>query len=149
MVIEIDGNNLSIEGLVDVARNFEKVKLSRVAEKRIEEARQTLERIIREGKITYGINTGFGDLCTQTIPENKVEQLQMNLIRSHAVGVGKAMSNDVIRAVLLLTANSLSKGYSGVRAEIVKTIIEMLNKRLCWGEWRLGTVGTSCIGNGR
>jgi histidine ammonia-lyase len=141
--IYIDGENLTINEVVSVSRNHAKVTLSEKGRKKIFESRKNLEKIVERQKVVYGINTGFGELCNVKIPQNKIEELQKNLLRSHAVGVGEPLREEVVRAILLLRANALSKGFSGVRIEIVEKLLEMLNKNVISLIPEKGSVGAS------
>ena len=142
-MIMIDGENLTINGVVSVSRNHAKAALSGKGRKKIIESRKNLEKIVSGNRIVYGINTGFGELCSVKIPQNKIEELQNNLLRSHAVGVGNPLSEDTVRAVLLLRANTLSKGFSGVRIEVVEKLLELLNKNVLPVIPEKGSVGAS------
>jgi len=126
-MIMVDGENLSIEDVVKVARQFEKVKLSSRARKKMEESRKAVERIVKEGRLAYGIKTGLGQLANVSIPASQVGELQINLVRSHAAGVGDPLKEEVVRALMLVRANGLAKGYSGVRPILVETLLDMLN----------------------
>ena len=124
----IDGETLTIENIVKVARENAKVVIPEKVKKRIRKSREVLENLIKKGQVIYGVNTGFGALSNVTIPSQFLKQLQVNLIRSHSAGVGESLSTDVVRALMLLRANTLAKGYSGVRLETLEAIVEMLNK---------------------
>ncbi|MCD6468521.1 MAG: histidine ammonia-lyase [Thermoplasmata archaeon] len=129
-MITIDGEHLTIEDVVKVARGFENVKLDSKVKEKVEKARLTVEKVIQSGKTVYGINTGFGELAKVRISKDEIDDLQRNLIRSHSCGVGKMLSTEMVRAMMVLRANSLAKGYSGVRLKILETLVEMLNKRV-------------------
>ena len=121
--IYVDGENLTMNDMISVSRNHVKIALSKKGRKKVFESRKNLEKIVERQRVDYGINTGFGELCSVKIPPSKIEELQKNLLRSHAVGVGNPLSEEIVRAVLLLRANALSKGFSGVRIEIVEKLI--------------------------
>ncbi|MDI6917749.1 MAG: histidine ammonia-lyase [Thermoplasmatales archaeon] len=142
-MIMIDGENLTINDVVSVSRNNAKVALSEKGKKKILESRKNLEKIVSGNRVVYGINTGFGELCSVKIHQSKIEELQKNLVRSHAVGVGNPLSEEIVRAVLLLRANALAKGFSGVRIEIVETLVKMLNKNVIPVIPEKGSVGAS------
>ncbi len=129
-MIEIDGDHLRIEDVIAVARNFEKVRLADGSRDRIRRSRRVVERIVKEGKVVYGVTTGFGELARVKISKEDVEKLQENLIRSHSCGAGENLPTEIVRAMMLLRANSLAKGYSGVRLEVVEMLIDMLNKKI-------------------
>lgn len=124
----IDGHSLTIEDVVKVAVGREKVELSRDAVGQIKNSRKYVEKIIENEDIVYGITTGFGKFCNVTISKEDSRRLQINLIRSHSVGVGDSFSPEIVRAMMLLRANALAKGCSGIRLSTVETLIEMLNK---------------------
>lgn len=126
--VRIDGETLTIEDVVKVAYNKAKVVIPEKVKARVKACREFLEKLLGKGEVIYGVNTGFGALSDAKISEQELKQLQTNLIRSHAAGVGRPLSTEVVRATMLLRANTLAKGYSGVRLEILETIVEMLNK---------------------
>ena len=126
----IDGSTLSISNLIDVARRKRRVSLSGLVEQRLVASRNLVEKIVQGKSLVYGINTGLGDLSNTTISKDQTVQLQTNLIRSHAVGVGSLFSEDVVRAFMLLQANKLSRGNSGVPIEAVNVILDCLNANI-------------------
>ena len=128
MPVIIDGETLSINDIVSVARNLEKVKLSPDAGKKVMKCREFVESLVASEKVVYGVTTGFGAFDSIFISKEQSEKLQENLILSHSAGVGSPLPEDIVRAAMLLRANSLSKGYSGVRVEIIETLIHMLNR---------------------
>ena len=143
MTILVDGNNLTLDEIYRVAYDFEKVKLTAASIEKVKKCRNYVENIIRENKTVYGITTGFGKFSTIKIPPEQTEELQENLILSHATGVGKYLSKAETRAVILLRINVLAKGFSGIRVETLQTLIELLNKKIhpCIPE--KGSVGAS------
>jgi histidine ammonia-lyase len=126
-MILLDGNSLTLEQVVQAARAGEKVELSSAGEAQILHSRAIVDRILEEERPVYGVSTGFGDFSTVFIEKEKRAQLQRNLILSHATGVGEPFPADVVRAAMLLRANSLAKGYSGIRLETVQLLLAMLN----------------------
>ncbi|MHA1710630.1 MAG: histidine ammonia-lyase [Candidatus Freyarchaeota archaeon] len=124
----IDGETLTIEDVVAVARNYVRVEISQLVRERVRRCRQLIEDFVRERKVIYGVTTGFGAMSSVTIPLENVKELQLNLIRSHSSGVGKPLEKDVTRALMLLRANALAKGYSGIRLETLETLVEMINR---------------------
>lgn len=124
----IDGNTLTIEQVAMVAKHGFKVELSKEAKVAIEKSRAIVDKFVDEKKTVYGITTGFGKFSDVAISKDETEDLQRNLIISHACGVGPAFSKEIARAIVLLRANALSKGFSGVRPSTVETLLEMLNK---------------------
>src|SRR5512139_855933 len=126
-MLEIDGSRLTLADVVNVARYGEKVRLSQDGIQAIEKSRANLDAIVATGDPVYGMNTGFGIFADRRIPGEDSAALSRNLILSHAVGTGPARPNEIVRAAMLVRANTLSKGYSGVRVEIVQTLLNMLN----------------------
>ncbi|MBU3180010.1 histidine ammonia-lyase [Clostridium psychrophilum] len=127
-VIKINGNNLTLEEIVMVARKGYKVELTKDAQERVIKSRAIVDDIVDNNKVIYGITTGFGKFSDVTISGDDCKKLQRNLIISHACGTGKSFSNEIIKTIMLLRANALSKGYSGIRLSTLKTLIEMINK---------------------
>ncbi len=124
----IDGETLTIEDVVAVARHNAAVIISEDAEARVSNARETLERLVKDKKTIYGVTTGFGALGEAAISPSEIKKLQVNLIRSHSSGVGPPLGRDVTRAVMLLRANTLAKGYSGIRLKTLATLVRMINR---------------------
>ncbi|SHE77663.1 histidine ammonia-lyase [Seinonella peptonophila] len=127
MTIYLDGHHLTFKQIKKVLDYEEEIEIHKEAWKRIETSRQTIEKLIQEDLVVYGVTTGFGKLSDVIIPQNQVEQLQMNLIRSHAVGVGKPLSERIVRAMILLRVNALAKGYSGICKETLQLLVDCLN----------------------
>ncbi len=126
--IFIDGETLTIEEIVRVARENAKVKIPEKTKDKVRKSREVLERLIRENQVIYGVNTGFGALSNKKILPEEIKQLQVNIIRSHSTGVEKPLSTEIVRALMFLRVNTLAKGYSGIRLKILETLVEMLNK---------------------
>ncbi len=143
MKVVIDGETLTIGKVVAVARNNVRVEILEKAKKKVRKARSALERFVKENKAVYGVTTGFGAFGNVAIPSKDFRALQVNLIRSHSSGVGKPLSRDVTRALMLLRANTLAKGYSGVRLETLEKLVEMINKRVHPIIPEKGSVGAS------
>ena len=110
-----------------MARRSQRVRLAASARPRIDAARDVVARIVAEGRTAYGITTGFGALSDRAIPPPDTRQLQVNLLLSHATGAGEPLPVDVVRAAMLLRANSLALGHSGVRPELIETLLALLN----------------------
>ena len=125
-MIEISGQRLQIDEVVAVADGTT-VMLDRTALPAIERSRAAVEQLVANGTVAYGITTGFGRFKDKIIPPDQVKQLQLNLVRSHAAGVGKELDEPTVRAMLLVRANTLALGYSGVRPVIIQTLIDLLN----------------------
>lgn len=126
--IAIDGHSLTIGQVVNVARHGAKVVIAPSALEAVRLSRALVERIIGENRVAYGISTGFGEFSKVSIGAENSGRLQENLILSHCVAVGKPLSEPTVRAMILLRANALLKGHSGIRPEIVEALTEMLNK---------------------
>ena len=127
MAVTITGNDLTFEQLYRVAIRGEAVSLAAEARERMQASRGVVERLLNSGATAYGINTGFGKLASVRISTEQVRQLQVNLVRSHACGLGEPLSEPETRALILLRANALAKGLSGIRPAIVETLCAMLN----------------------
>jgi len=141
--VDIDGESLTLKEIVLVARKHAKVELAQKAKAKVKQSRRILEKLIRKKKTIYGVTTGFGAFGNITIPSEKTRELQLNLIRSHCVGVGAPASTEVVRAMVLLRANTLAKGYSGIRLETLETLIDMFNKGVHPIVPEQGSVGAS------
>lgn len=142
-MITIDGDSLDLDQVYRVAVKKEKVNLSGEAVEKVKRSRQRLLDQLKSGKPIYGVNTGFGSLLNVSIPVQKIMQLQKNLVRSHASGVGSPMSEEHVRATMLVRANNLSKGFSGVTLELVEIVLRMLNEGISPVVPRYGSVGAS------
>jgi histidine ammonia-lyase len=127
MSIQLTGNDLTFDQLHRIALDHEPAALSPIAAERMQASRTVVEKLVASGKTAYGINTGFGKLASVRISSEQVRQLQVNLVRSHACGVGEPLSIPETRAMMLLRANALAKGLSGVRPSTVETLCTMLN----------------------
>jgi len=141
--ILIDGENLTITDIIQVARNHVKIELAQKTKTNVKRSRQTLEQLIKKKKTIYGVTTGFGAFSNIAIPLEETPELQVNLIRSHSAGVGNPAHAEVVRAMMLLRANTLAKGYSGIRLKTLETLIEMLNKSVHPIVPEKGSVGAS------
>ncbi len=137
------GRPLTLEDVVAVARHGTPVALSDEARSRIATSRAYVERIVTEGRVVYGVTTGFGKLANVHIAPGDVQQLQRNLIVSHAMGVGEPLPEEVVRAMLLLRAQSLAQGFSGIRVEVIELLLELLNRRIHPVIPSQGSVGAS------
>ncbi len=122
----ISGENLHIDDVVAVAQG-RKVALDPAAVPLMERSRAAVDRLVAEGRAVYGITTGFGRFKDRLISPDEVRQLQLNLVRSHAVGVGPDLPDDAVRAIMLARANTLALGHSGARPAIVRLLVDMLN----------------------
>src|SRR5680860_1240089 len=126
MVVIVDGSPLTIEEVVAVAYRKATAEAGVDLAARMAPARALVERIIENNEVAYGITTGFGALSYTRIPADQARELQYDLVRSHAVGVGDLLKRPIVRAMLLLRARTLAQGHSGVRPAIVERLIELL-----------------------
>src|ERR1700685_274289 len=141
--VQLTGNDLTFAQLYDVALHGAKVSLAPDAIERMKASRAIVERVVSSGETAYGINTGFGKLASVRISTEQVRQLQVNLVRSHACGVGAPLSEPETRAMMLLRANALAKGLSGIRPETVEVLCAMLNAKVHPVVPSQGSVGAS------
>ena len=126
--LPLTGTDLTIDNVIEVARGRREVALDPTAAERMRASREVIDRLVEEGATVYGVTTGFGDLANVRIDPADTVALQRNLVRSHAAGVGDPLPDEVVRAMLVLRANALAVGLSGVRVETVELLIAMLNK---------------------
>jgi histidine ammonia-lyase len=139
----INGNDLSLNDVREVAVEGRPVSLSPKARAAVDRARAVVDALVAGNKVSYAITTGVGKLSDVRIAGDQIREMQVNLVRSHAVGVGEPLSRSEVRAMMLLRANSLSKGNSGVRALLIDTICEMLNHGVTPFVPSQGSVGAS------
>jgi len=159
-MLELDGQSLTLEHVAAVARGAERVVLSDGARARMEASRGAIERIVKAERVVYGVNTGFGKLSDYSIPAEELRELQLNLVRSHACGIGLPLSDAETRAMILLRANVLALGYSGARSVVAEMLVLMLECEVTPLIPEKGSVGASgdlaplahlalvCIGEG-
>src|SRR5690349_20854276 len=141
--VVIDGNSLTLEQVTAVARDRALVSLAPHARQRAGRARQIVDDLVTGGAVAYGVTTGFGKLSDVAIPPGRLAELQVNLIRSHAAGVGDLLPEREVRAMMVLRANLVAKGYSGARLDIAELLIGMLNAGLWPPVPEQGSVGAS------
>ena len=142
-IVKVDGDTLTLEQARAVAHGGAAVEIGPDVRPKIDAARAYVERIIAEGRVVYGITTGFGKFSDVTIAGSDVLELQRNLILSHCCGVGEPLDVEKTRALMLLRANVLAKGYSGARFLVLETLVEMLNRGLVPVIPSRGSVGAS------
>ncbi|MCO5296736.1 MAG: histidine ammonia-lyase [Fimbriimonadaceae bacterium] len=142
-MLEIDGNALTLEQIAQVALDREPVTLAWSARARMTDARHVVDRIVMEGKAVYGVSTGFGKLSDVHVPGSQLRELQLNLVRSHACGLGEPLPEPEVRAMLLLRANVLAMGRSGARPEVAELLLGMLNQGVSPVIPSRGSVGAS------
>jgi histidine ammonia-lyase len=127
-MILLDGQSLTLDDLVAIARGRETVAVAEAARQRVRAARAVVDEFAARPEPTYGINTGFGAFAEVRVPAESLGALQVNLLRSHAAGVGEPLPVPIVRATMALRANVLAKGYSGIRLETLERLVEMLNR---------------------
>jgi histidine ammonia-lyase len=142
-LVKIDGDDLTLKEVEAVALNGAKVRIHPKAVGKIKKCREYVEKMVDAGQTVYGINTGFGSLCRERISKRDIEKLQENLVVSHALSVGPIFSEEEVRAIMLLRANVLTKGFSGVRLKVVQTLVEMINRGVHPVIPEKGSVGAS------
>jgi len=141
--MELKGESISLSQIAAVAQDGEAVKISARAQPRILASREVVDEIIAGDAVVYGVTTGFGKLSDVRIPRDALNELQLNLVRSHACGIGAPLSEPEVRAMMLLRANVLTLGFSGIRLEIIQMLGEMLNSRVHPVVPEKGSVGAS------
>jgi len=141
--LHINGNDLTLEAVFEVAVQRRPVLLSADAREGVDRARAVVDEIVASNKLAYAITTGVGKLSDVRIVGDQIRELQVNLVRSHAVGVGDPLTVVEARAMMLLRANSLAKGCSGVRTVVIDTLCEMLNRGVIPFVPSQGSVGAS------
>ena len=142
-MILLDGHSLTLDDLLAIAYDFAPVALHDTARDRVHAARIVVDEFAQHDDPTYGINTGFGSFAEVKIPAASLNELQVNLLRSHAAGVGDPLPAPIVRATMALRANVLAKGYSGIRVETLQLLIELLNRRVHPVVPSRGSVGAS------
>ncbi len=141
--MELKGEQISLVELAAVAIGGETVHISSVVRPRVLASRKIIEEIVARDEVVYGVNTGFGKLSDVRIPQGDLRELQLNLVRSHACGIGNPLSIPEVRAMMLLRANVLALGFSGIRFEIVEMLCQMLNRGVHPVVPEKGSVGAS------
>ncbi len=141
--VVIDGHSLTLEAFIAVARFGAHVELAPSAREAMQRSRELAEKISNEKRVAYGITTGFGDFATVAVPDELSAQLSTNLILSHCTGTGDPYSDEQVRGMMLLRANALCVGVSGVRPILVEMLVEMLNKGVTPIVPQKGSLGAS------
>ncbi|HET7293958.1 MAG TPA: histidine ammonia-lyase [Vicinamibacteria bacterium] len=139
----LDGHGLTFAGLEAVARASRPVALSPAAREAVARARRVVDETVEAGRVVYGVTTGFGNFADVVIPRERLRELQLNLVRSHAAGVGEPLGEAETRGLMLLRANVLAKGFSGVRPETLDLLVAMLNRGVHPVVPAQGSVGAS------
>ncbi len=125
--LELTGRDLTLAAVLAYEDTRPEVTLSADARERMQESVDTVDEVVATGRVSYGINTGFGAFANRRISREQVGQLQYNLVRSHAAGVDEPLAPALVRRLMLLKANSLAAGYSGIRPAVVDTLLALLN----------------------
>lgn len=142
--IELSGNVIDYEHIKNILFGKQiNISMTKNSEDAVKKSRERVEDVINKGKVVYGITTGFGKFSEKVISKNDVEKLQTNLIRSHSCGMGEDLPPNVIKLAMILRANSLSKGYSGIRPNTLNTLIEIINKNIIPVVPAQGSLGAS------
>ncbi len=139
----INGNSITVDSLFEMTFTNGVFELAHEAEKKVRAAREYVENRIKTGEVMYGVNTGFGAFSSVRISDSDIEQLQKNLIRSHSMGIGEAFTKDQSKAMMILRANTLARGHSGVRVAVIEKILEFLNNDVIPLIPQQGSVGAS------
>ncbi len=139
----IDGNSLTLEKINTFIEEGSKVKLTKTAESNIKKARALVDKWVENDEVIYGVTTGFGEFANVKISQNKIEELQRNLIVSHSVGVGELLPPFIIKTMMLLRVNALAKGNSGIRLETLELLIKLINNNIIPAIPSQGSVGSS------
>src|SRR4249919_678713 len=142
-MVLLDGSSLTLDQLLSIADRFETVALADAARDRVRASRAVVDRRARGDEPAYGINTGFGSFADVKIAPDALETLQLNLLRSHAAGLGDPLPARAVRATMALRANVLAKGFSGISAETLDALIALLNSRVHPRVPSRGSVGAS------
>jgi histidine ammonia-lyase len=142
-MIALDGSSLTLDALAAIAHDFARVTVADAARGRVQASRDVVDEFARHDDPTYGINTGFGNFAEVKIPADSLSELQLNLLRSHAAGVGEPLTIPVVRAMMALRANVLAKGFSGIRLETLDLLVAMINRGVHPVVPSRGSVGAS------
>lgn len=142
-MIQLTGNTLTVDQMNDVLFGRKKVSVAEDSLEKVKVSRKAVDKIVTGNESVYGINTGFGKFSNVAIAEENVEQLQLNLIRSHACGVGAPFERVVAKAMMVLRLNAVIKGYSGIRVETVELLMELINKDIVPVIPQQGSLGAS------
>ncbi|NIO42074.1 MAG: aromatic amino acid lyase, partial [Burkholderiales bacterium] len=129
--LAIDGESLTIDDVVQISRQRSRqvtLTLTTEARARVARARRAIESFVQNGEIVYGVTTGFGAFKDRVIPPDRVRQLQRNIVRSHSVGVGPPLDKATVRALMLIRANTLAKGHSGIHPATLDLLLELINR---------------------
>jgi histidine ammonia-lyase len=143
LVVTVDGRSLTIESATDVAERGVEARVSPQSLRQMEKFRALLDQKLRSGEVVYGVNTGFGSLSDKVVRPDNLDELQLNLIRSHSAGVGPPMPTEVVRAAMLIRLNSLVNGNSAARRDVAELFVGLLNKGVTPYVPEFGSLGAS------
>jgi histidine ammonia-lyase len=141
--VELTGQPLSLSEIAQIAYSDASIQLGASAYDRVEASRKVIEEIVAQGGVVYGVSTGFGKLADVHVPGGELRQLQLNLVRSHACGIGNPLSGPEVRAMILLRANVLALGFSGIRREVIERLCDLNNRGVVPVIPEKGSVGAS------
>src|ERR1700719_3609356 len=141
--MELTGQPLSLSEIAGVVYGGAAIEVASSARARIEASRKVIDDIVAHGGVVYGVSTGFGKLSDVHVPAGELRQLQLNLVRSHACGIGNPLSTPEVRAMVLLRANVLALGLSGIRLEVIELLCELNNRGVVPVIPEKGSVGAS------
>jgi histidine ammonia-lyase len=141
--LEIDGDHLDLDGLESVARGGRTVVVAAAAREAVQAARRVVDDAVARGAVVYGVTTGFGSFADVHVPLDRLRELQLNLVRSHSAGVGDPLDEETTRSLMLLRANVLAKGYSGIRLSTLERLVDLLNRGILPVVPAQGSVGAS------
>ncbi|MCL5268017.1 MAG: histidine ammonia-lyase [Bacteroidetes bacterium] len=139
----LDGESLTIDSAYLAEKNHSRISLADTAAKKMHRSRRQVEKWLASDEVIYGVTTGFGEFSTVRIPHERIGELQVNLIRSHSAGTGNPLPDNIVRLMILLRANALAKGYSGVRLEVIRQLMRVFNLGLVPFIPSKGSVGSS------
>ena len=130
MNLNVDNQRITLDVLRPAWQAPLTVSLGKTPQRRIAESNELIAEVVASGDQVYGVNTGFGQLAQVRISDDELAQLQTNLVRSHAVGVGEDLDDDIVRLIMLMKVIALAEGFSGVRIELVELLCEMINHNI-------------------
>jgi histidine ammonia-lyase len=142
-MIALDGHSLTLKEIEEICLRYQAVSIAESANSLINDSSRYIDSLLEKDAIVYGVNTGFGKLASTSIPLHQLRELQENLIRSHAVSVGKPLSEDIVRAMMLIRLNTLVKGFSGAKLETLELLKELLNRQAYPWVPEKGSLGAS------
>ena len=143
LVIQLNGRGLTLDIFIKIVRYKEKIVISQDRKEAVKKANDMVNRIVNNNQPVYGINTGFGKLSQVAIDPKETSKLQEHLLISHACGVGKPFSEEIVRGMMLLRINALIRGHSGIRLEVIQTLVYMLNNDVIPVVFEQGSLGAS------